>query len=577
MNTYLRLLQQIKPYWERIVLSLICMILSSAGTLSVLFIIQQVVDKVLIKQDFQQLNLVALLTIVIFFVRSVAIYGQNYLTSYVGQRVIANLRDIMFRHMQKFSLAYYERRRTGAMMSRMINDVGVLQSAITAGVIDVVTESLNLIGAIGIMVYMDWKLSLLTLLTMPPAAYTIQIFGKKIRRASRHVQEKASDISSVLQETISAVRVVKSFVREAYEIKRFSAENQRNFRAIMKGVQLNSFVTPIVEFLGAVGVTIILWYGGKEVVDGVLTSGALITFLLAAAKLSDPIKRLSRVVNTIQQALAAADRIFEVIDTKPEVTDLPGAVELPQVQGYVQFHEVTFGYEPQTPVVHALNFTALPGEVIALVGPSGAGKTTVINLIPRFYDPSAGYISIDGHDIKNVTLTSLREQIGIVPQETVLFSGTIYDNIRYGKLEATNEEIIAAAQAANAHNFIMAMPAGYDTQIGERGVKISGGQKQRVAIARAILKNPKILLLDEATSALDTESEKLVQEALERLMINRTTFVVAHRLSTIKNANRIIVMDKGRIIETGTHDELLQQDGLYSKLYRVQFQLDDHQ
>ena len=577
MNTYLRLLQQIKPYWKRIVLSVICMILSSAGTLSVLFIIQQVVDKVLIKQDFKQLNLVALLTIVIFFVRSVAIYGQNYLTSYVGQRVIANLRDIMFRHMQKFSLAYYERRRTGAMMSRMINDVGVLQSAITAGVIDVVTESLNLIGAIGIMVYMDWKLSLLTLLTMPPAAYTIQIFGKKIRRASRHVQEKASDISSVLQETISAVRVVKSFVREAYEIKRFSAENQRNFRAIMKGVQLNSFVTPIVEFLGAVGVTIILWYGGKEVVDGVLTSGALITFLLAAAKLSDPIKRLSRVVNTIQQALAAADRIFEVIDTKPEVTDLPGAVELPQVQGYVQFHEVTFGYEPQTPVVHALNFTALPGEVIALVGPSGAGKTTVINLIPRFYDPSAGYISIDGHDIKNVTLTSLREQIGIVPQETVLFSGTIYDNIRYGKLEATNEEIIAAAQAANAHNFIMAMPAGYDTQIGERGVKISGGQKQRVAIARAILKNPKILLLDEATSALDTESEKLVQEALERLMINRTTFVVAHRLSTIKNANRIIVMDKGRIIETGTHDELLQQDGLYSKLYRVQFQLDDHQ
>lgn len=568
---YLRLLRYLKPYLPRLGVAIFCTMLAAAGNLYVPWIMRDVIDNVLANKDAFLLNMIAAGIVVIFFARGVFFYGQNYLMSYVGQRVVIDIRSAMFRQLQRLSLSFYDKRKTGTIMSYVTNDVGALQSALIENVIEMVTESVILIGSVAAMVYLHWQLTLFTFATSPIVLKLVKIFGGKIRQSAHRIQESSADITSVLQETVSSARVVKSFVREEYEAQRFEAQNHRNFRATMKNAQLSAILTPAIEFVAALGVTAIIWYGGREVIKGSLTAGSLIAFLVYAVNLSNPLKRLSRVYANIQRALAAAQRVFEILDLKPDVQEKPGAVALPPISGKVVFDHVSFAYNQGETVLKDLSLTAEPGQMIAIVGPSGAGKSTIANLLPRFYDVTNGSVSIDGLDIRDATLASLREQIGIVPQETMLFNGTVYDNICYGRLDATPEEVQAAAKAANAHHFISELPNGYQTQIGDRGANLSGGQRQRIAIARAILKNPRILILDEATSALDTESEKIVQEALDRLMQGRTSFVIAHRLSTIQAADRILVLERGELVEQGTHEALLAKGGLYAQLYHLQF------
>ena len=571
MKNYMRLLAYIKPYTRRLALAVVCIIMAAAANLYLPWIIKDMIDDVLMSKDMVMLNLIAAGILVVMFTRGVFYYGQSYLVSYVGQRVIIDVRSVLFRKFQRMPLSYYDKQQTGTVMSYITNDVAVMQSAIVDNLIELVTEGSILIGSLAMMIYLDWKLSLLTLMTIPLVGFAMKIFGRKLKRSSTVIQERVAEITSLLQESISAIRVVKSFVRESYEIKRFEDENWRNFQAAMKNVKLSSLLTPTVEFLAAIAVTFIVWFGGYEVVNGVITAGELVAFLTYAVNLANPVKRLSRVYAAIQKAMAAADRVFNVMDLDEKITDVPDAKPLPPIKGKVEFKDITFSYKEGQPALQHISLKAEPGQMIALVGPSGSGKSTIANLIPRFYDVDSGVITIDDHDIRQVTADSLREQIGLVPQETMLFSTTVMENIRYGRLDATDEEVIEAAKAANAEEFIKELPEGYDTKLGERGLNLSGGQRQRLAIARAILKNPRVLILDEATSALDTESEKIVQDALDKLMVGRTSFVIAHRLSTIFNADQIFVVENGHLREHGTHEELLAAGGLYSNLYNIQF------
>ena len=571
MNNYKRLLLYAKPYSGRLMLAFLFTSVAAAGNLFVPWILKDVIDKVLMNKDIFLLNTIAVTIVIVFFIRGICFYAQTYLMSYVGQKVIIDIREAVYRKLQFLSLGYFEKRQTGTIMSYVTNDVGALQGSIIESATDFVTEMSILIGSLALMFNLHWKLSLLTLITMPLVAKAMDLFGKKLKRTSGIMQERAADITAVLQETISSVRVIKSFVREEYEIARFVKENYANFRAQMKNAQVMATLTPVIELIAAIGVTFLIWYGGFEVINGNLTAGALIAFLVYATNLANPIKRLSRIYGNIQKAMAAAERVFSVLDEKTDIVEKENATELKAVIGKVDFKAVTFKYNENEVILKDINLEVKAGQMVAIVGPSGAGKTTIVNLLPRFYDPVAGNIYIDDVNIADVTLASLREKIGIVPQETVLFNGSIYDNILYGDLTATTEEVMAAAKAANAHDFIMQMADQNQTQIGERGSKLSGGQRQRIAIARAILKNPRILILDEATSALDTESEKLVQDALDKLMVGRTSFVIAHRLSTILQADMIIIIEKGQIVEQGSHEELLKLDGLYSGLYKLQF------
>ena len=571
MNLYLRILKFIRPYLGRLIAAGFCTVMTAAANLYVPWIVRDVIDKVFQNKDSDLLNLISLGIVVIFFARGIFYYGQSYLMNYVGESIVIDVRGIVYRKLMTLSTHFFDTNKLGTIMSYVTNDVAALQGAMVANSIEIITETSVLIGSVGAMVYLDWKLTLFTFCTFPVVLFFMDFFGKKIRKSGHRIQQATADITSILQETLAATRVVKSFVREPYEIARFDQQNKANFYANMKSAKLMGTLSPVIEFIAALGVTAIIWFGGRSVIGGDITAGSLVAVLVYAINISNPIKRIARVLGSIQKALAAAERVFYIMDLTDTIPQKPDAITLPSVEGHVEFRHVSFAYTKGETILHDVSFSAKPGQAIALVGPSGAGKSTVASLLPRFYDVTEGAIFVDGHDVRDVTLASLREQVGIVPQETNLFNDTVYNNILYGRLDATRDEVIAAAKAANADEFIQQLPKGYDTQLGDRGVNISGGQRQRISIARAILKNPRILILDEATSALDTESERIVQEALDRLMVGRTSFVIAHRLSTIQNAAKIIVLDKGSIVEEGTHQQLMAKHGLYAHLHDIQF------
>jgi len=569
ITSYRRLLEYLWPYWRVLLIAIVCMLFVAASNLILPWVIKDVVDRVLMDKDVYMLYWVIAAILIVFLIRGITTFGHRFLMGYIGQRVITDLRYSLYKHLQKLSISYYDKRRTGEIMSNLTNDIAALQSAIVENFVSLVQEGLIFIGSFISMVYLQWKLTILCLVIVPLVTGTIRFFGRKLHNSGRTVQEKLADVTSMLQETIQGVRIIRSFNRTDFEIQRFQSVNESNFNATVRTIRQQSQMTPFVEFFSAFAVTAIIWYGGMSVINGVMTSGELIAFLMYAINLANPVKRVAEAVGNIQKSLAAADRVFHILDTRPDTIEKENAKELVINDGCVKFKHVKFHYNEGHPILEDFDFTAQAGKTNAIVGPSGAGKTTVANILPRFYDVTGGAVYIDGVDIRDVTLSSLREQIGMVPQDTMLFNTTIKDNILYGRLDATDEEIWEAVRAANAEEFIKALPQGLQTMAGDRGVVLSGGQRQRISIARAILKNPKILILDEATSALDTESEKVVQDALDKLMIGRTAFVIAHRLSTIKHADHILVLNNGRIEEQGTHEELISRHGLYYELYTM--------
>jgi ATP-binding cassette, subfamily B, bacterial MsbA len=524
----------------------------------------------IVTHDRTALDRFALIWIAVFGTKALFTFGQAYFLANAVQRLSMRLRNMLYEHLQGLSIAFFDRQRIGQLMATITNDVPALQSGLAQSFADGFSAPFVVVGGTAYLFYQNWRLAFVALVILPLMAFSIMRAGRRMRGFSAQTQRSLGDLSALLEETIAGVRIVQSFVRETYEQRRFRERSWETFRAEMRAVRLRAVVAPLLEVLGAASLVLVLWFGAREMIGNPLGLGSLSGFVLVVQIVARDARDLGRIHLFLQQARAASDRIFALLDTRAEICDRPSARDLPRLDGEVRFEGVTFRYGEGPPVLEAVSFALRPGEVGALVGPSGAGKSTIANLIPRFYDVTAGTVRVDGRDTREVTLASLRRQVAIVPQETLLFGGTVRENIAYGRIDATAEEIEDAARAANAHEFIDRLPSAYDTVVGERGVKLSGGQRQRIAIARAILKDARILILDEATSSLDAQSEVLVQEALERLMVGRTTLVIAHRLSTIRNADQILVIDGGRIVEAGRHEELLNRGGLFAHLYQTQ-------
>jgi len=618
MKIYLRILKYVKPYWKTLVASILCIIFftifNSASLLSLMPFIktifqpqqsQQILQmqesapaesipghNPAILQNFREkakvqlyrfflgqkprnaLKRICVLIIFMIFFKSLFDYTQAYLMAFVEQSVMRDLRNDLYKHINKLSLSYFHRTRTGQIISRITNDVNLVNGGVSASFVTLIKYPLTIIASLLIALYLSWQLTLVALLVAPVSILIIAQIGLRLRKQSAKSQEKMADVTSILQETISGIRVVKAFNMESFEIKKFMNETQKYFKTLLKITRTSKLASPLNEFLGATIGVGILWFGGQQVLQGrMLAPEEFLVFLVVIFSIIQPIKELASVNNRIQEAVAAGERIFKVLDQKPAIQNAPNAKIVKQFRDKIEFKNVTFSYNRKDIVLDNICVTIHKGEILAIVGPSGAGKSTFVDLIPRFYDPQKGTVFMDGIDIRQIEISSLRRLMGVVTQETILFNDTVRNNIAYGLEEKSLDEVIAAAEIANAHKFISELPQGYDTNIGERGVTLSGGQRQRIAIARAILKNPPILILDEATSALDTESELLVQQAIERLMENRTSFVIAHRLSTILNADRIIVLEDGKLVQEGTHKSLVSQPGLYQKLYNMQFRL----